>query len=315
MDPQDTILVTGASGMIGRAMVHHLRQLGFSNLLAPSRQELDLCDHEAVDYYFRTNRPRYVMLLASKVGGILANQSDPVSFLDQNVRMYSAAFAACHRYKVDKTLFLGSSCIYPRLCNQPIQEDALLTGPLEPTNEGYALAKIVGLKLAEYYHRQHGLKTVCPMLCNVYGTGDCFDLNRSHVLSALVRRFCDAVEKRQFETTVWGTGTPRREFIHVDDAVRGLVMLMETLNTPQIINLGTGYDVSIKELATEIAHQAGYRGKTVWDSSKPDGMPRKCMDCTKIRNLGFRPQVSLDEGIARTISEYRSIQRSHRMVA
>ncbi len=315
MDPQDTILITGGRGMIGSAMVRYLRQAGFSHVLAPTREELDLVDCDAVDYYFRTTRPRFVFMLASKVGGIMANQSDPVGFLDQNVRMYTAIFAACHRYRVDKTLFLGSSCIYPRLATQPIQENSLLTGSLEPTNEGYALAKIVGLKLAEYYHRQYSLKSVCPMLCNVYGTGDCFDLERSHVLSALVRRYCDAVDQRKYETTVWGTGTPRREFIHVDDVVRGLQLLMEHVETPQPINLGTGYDVSIKELANEIAHQAGYRGKTVWDTTKPDGMPRKCMDCTKIRQLGFRPSISLDEGISRTITEYRNLKRAGRMAA
>ena len=315
MDPQDTILVTGGSGMVGSAMVRYLKQLGFGNVLAPSRLELDLCQADAVDYYFRTNRPRYVMMFASKVGGILANFSDPVGFLDENVRIYTSVYAACHRYKVDKTMFLGSSCVYPRHAPQPIQENALLSGSLEPVHEGYALAKIIGLKLADYYHRQFGLKSVCPVLCNVYGTEQRFDLEKSHVVSALVRRYCDAVDQRRFETVLWGTGTPRREFIHVDDAVRGLFMVMERVELPQVINLGTGYDVSIKELANEIAHQVGYRGKTIWDATKPDGMPRKCMDCTKIQQLGFRPSISLDEGISRTITDYRNLKRSGRLAA
>lgn len=315
MDPQDTILVTGGSGMVGSTMVRYLRQLGFSKVIAPSRKELDLLESEQVDYYFRTTRPRYVMMLASKVGGISAHFSDPVGFLEENTRMYTHVYAACHRYRVDKTLFLGSSCIYPRHAPQPIQETSLLTASLERAHEGYALAKIVGLKLAEYYHRQYGLRSVCPILCNVYGNELRYDAEKSHVVSALIRRFSDAVDQRRYETILWGTGTPRREFMHVEDAVRGLVMIMKQVETPQPINLGTGYDVSIKELATEIAHQVGYRGKIAWDTDKPDGMPRKCMDCSKVQQLGFRPQISLDEGISRSITEYRNYKRSGRLAA
>jgi GDP-L-fucose synthase len=315
MDPQDTILVTGGSGMVGSTMVRYLSQLGFRNVIAPSRGQLDLLNEDQVDYCFRTNRPRYVMMLASKVGGISAHFSDPVGFLNENTLMYTHVYAACHRYRVEKTLFLGSSCIYPRHAPQPIQEASLLTASLEPVHEGYALAKIVGLKLAEYYHRQYGLKSVCPILCNVYGNAQTYDPEKSHVVSALIRRFSDAVDMRRYETTLWGTGTPRREFMHVEDAVRGMLMIMNQMETPQPINLGTGYDISIKELATEISHQVGYRGKINWDSSKPDGMPRKCMDCSKVQQLGFRPSISLDEGISRTINEYRARKRSGVMAA
>jgi len=315
MDPQDAILVTGGSGMVGSTMVRYLRQIGFGNVIAPPRRQLDLLNEEQVDYCFRTNRPRYVLMLASKVGGISTHFSDPVGFLNENMLMYTHVYAACHRYRVEKTLFLGSSCIYPRHAPQPIQEVSLLTAALEPVHEGYALAKIVGLKLAEYYHRQYGLKSVCPILCNVYGNGPMYDSERSPVVSALIRRFSDAVDMRRYETTLWGTGTPRREFMHVEDAVRGLLMIMSKMETPQPINLGTGYDVSIKELAVEIAHQVGYRGKILWDNSKPDGMPRKCMDCSKVQQLGFRPSISLDEGISQAINAYRALKRSGVMAA
>jgi GDP-L-fucose synthase len=308
MDKKSVILVTGASGMVGSNLVRTLSDLGHRHVLAPTRTELELGDAAQVDLYFRKHRPNHVFMIASRVGGIAANMNDPVGFLHENAVMYCNLFAACHKYGTDKNVFLGSSCIYPRLCPQPMKEEHLLSGPLEPTNEGYALAKIVGLKLAQYYHSQYGLLTICPMVSNIYGTGDHFELDRSHVLSALVKRFVDAQHQSLDEVALWGTGTARREFIHVNDVINGLLFLMEHFDSPQIINLGSGTDVSIRELAQFVSSAVGYEGRIVWDTSKPDGMPRKLMDNSKLSGLGFVPQVSLAEGIEATIQEYQKMQ-------
>jgi GDP-L-fucose synthase len=217
-------------------------------------------------------------------------------------------FEACHKYTTRKNLFLGSSCIYPRESPQPMKEEYLLAGPLEPTNEGYALAKIVGLKLAQYYHQQYGMLTICPMPCNIYGTGDHFDLQRSHVLSALVRRFVDAQDLGASPVTLWGTGSARREFIHVEDVARAMLFLMDHHDSPEIINVGAGSDVSIRELAGLVAEQVGFAGEIAWDSTKPDGMPRKCLDVSRMAAMGFQISVNLQEGIGRTIAEYRQLK-------
>lgn len=283
-----------------------LRQHGFSNVLAPNRKELDLLSREAVHSYFERHRPEHVLMIAAKVGGIAANMADPVGFFEQNMRMVLNLYSACERYETTKNLFLGSSCVYPRESPQPMKEELLLTGPLEPTNEGYALAKIAGLKLASYLHRQRRLRTVCPMLCNIYGTGDHFEFERSHVLSALVRRFVDARDARAESVTLWGTGIGRREFIHVDDAARAILFFMDTVDVPEPINIGTGVDISIKELALLIASKVGFHGEIQWDSSKPDGMLRKCLDVSRMRELGFVPNVKLDDGIARLVDEYKN---------
>jgi len=311
MKRQARILVTGGTGMVGGRLAARLRAEGYSAVLSPSRRELDLADPESTRRYFREQRPEYVFLLAAKVGGIAANVADPVGFLDENLRIAVHGLAACAEFGVGRTLLLGSSCIYPRDCPQPMVEASLLGGPLEPTNEGYALAKITALKLAEAYHRQRGLRVVCPMPCNIYGTGDHFDLERSHVLSALVRRFCDAVDMGRERVELWGTGTARREFIHVDDVVEGMLFLVERLDDPRPINLGTGLDVSIRELAELIAAESGYRGAVAWDPSKPDGMPRKCLDCGRLRDLGFRAAIDLETGVRRTIAEYRALRAGH----
>ena len=307
MDQDDVILVTGAAGMVGSAVVRALRRQSFQRILTPTRQEFDLRDAGRVDEYFAQQRPDYVFMVAAKVGGIAANRADPVSFLADNSRIQLNLFETCHRYRVRKSLFLGSSCIYPRDCPQPMREESLLTGPLEPTNEGYALAKILGLKLAQYYFEQYGLITVCPMPCNIYGTGDHFDLARSHVLSALVKRMCDARDQSLPSITLWGTGSARREFIHVTDVADGLLFLMDRQQTPDIINVGTGTDVSIKQLAMLIAEQVGYRGEILWDPSQPDGMPRKCLDISRLTELGFRARIGLEEGVQQTISDYRQL--------
>jgi GDP-L-fucose synthase len=308
MNRSATILITGASGMVGSALVRRLAAQGYRRLLTPSRSALDLRDAAAVDRYFSVERPEYVFMIAAKVGGIAANAADPVGFMNDNLTMTLSLFGAAHRHGVRKSLFLGSSCIYPKACPQPMREEHLLTGPLEPTNEAYAIAKIAGLKLADYYFRQYGVVTVCPMPCNIYGTNDHFDLEKAHVLSALVRRFVDAVDDDAEEVTLWGTGAARREFIHVEDVVTAMLLLMDRCQTPEIVNVGTGVDVSIADLAALVAGEAGYRGRILWDRSKPDGMPRKCLDVSRIARLGFVPAIDLQEGIRMTVREYRALR-------
>jgi len=306
------VLVTGARGLVGGATTALLLREGFTSLLTPPRSELDLTDPVAVNRYFDTFRPIYVLMIAGKVGGIAANVSDPVGFVDENVRISLNLFHACLKYQAEKALFLGSSCIYPASFDTPIPESALLTGPLEPTNEGYALSKIVGLRLASYYRHQHGLVTVCPMLSNVYGTGDQFDLQRSHVLSALVRRFVDARDEGADLVTLWGTGRARREFLHCDDAARAVLFFMDRVETSDHINIGPGSDLTIAALAQQVAFAAGYSGAVVWDHTKPDGMLRKCLDVSLARKLGFSAMVSLKDGIARTVREYEALKAATR---
>lgn len=307
---EGSILITGASGMVGSAVLRLLHDAPVSKILAPRRSELDLLDPQQVNTYFEKHQPNYVLMIAAHVGGIGANQADPVGFLTKNAHMELNLFEACYRYQTRKNLFFGSSCIYPRDCPQPIKERYLLTGPLEPTNEGYAIAKIMGLKLAKFYYEQFGMLTVCPMPCNIYGTNDSFDLERCHVLSALVRRFVDAADEGASVVTLWGTGTPKREFIHVDDVAAAILLLMEQYESPEIINLGTGEEISIRDLAELIARQVGFTGEISWDSNKPNGMPRKCMDVTKLAGLGFKPQITLEAGIQQTITEYRHLKAS-----
>lgn len=304
------ILITGSLGMVGSAIIRKMKKYSGINLLTPSRNELNLCDRQQVDAYFDRHRPEYVFMIGAKVGGIIANKSDPVGFLSENARMQLNLFEACHKYGTKKNLFLGSSCMYPRDCPQPMKEEYLLTGALEPTNEGYAIAKIMGLKLAKYYYEQYEMLTVCPMPCNIYGTNDHFDLERSHVLSALVRRFVDAIDEGKPSVTLWGSGIAQREFIHVDDVAQALLFLMENCNSPDIINLGTGTDVSIRDLATLIAKEVNYQGEIFWDTTKPDGMLRKCLDISRLTAMGFQASINLQEGISRTIAEYRQLKKS-----
>ena len=310
IDRDKPILLTGASGMVGAATRGLFQQSGFRRLLTPDRQALDLTDASAVDAYFARERPAYVLMVGARVGGIAANIQDPVGFTDVNLRIALNLFSACHRFRTEKNLFLGSSCIYPVGHAGLIPETSLLSGPLESTNEGYALAKIVGLKLARYYWQQYGVLTVCPMLSNVYGTGDHFDLGRAHVLSSLVRRFVDARDSGAPSVTLWGTGIARREFLHSEDAARAILFFMDNVDQPDHINVGLGSDVTIHELAGLIAQQTGFRGEIKWDASKPDGILRKCLDTRKLQALGFAPQVSLADGIRQTILEYETIKQT-----
>ena len=302
------ILITGVKGMVGQMLVKYMKKNGYKNILAISRDELNLSDSESVDSYFLKNKPELVYMIASKVGGIAANISDPVGFLNENLKIIINLFESCKKHKTEKNLFVGSSCIYPKACPQPIKEEHLMTGLLEPTNEGYSLSKIVGLRLAEFYFQQYEMLTISPMPCNIYGTGDHFDLQKSHVLSALVKRFVDAYDESNKSVTLWGTGSSRREFIHVEDVSRAFIFLMEYYNSPEIINLGTGTDLSIKDLAHIIADHVGFHGNIIWDDSKPDGMPKKCLDTSKLKALGFTPKISLDVGIQQTINEYKKIK-------
>lgn len=304
------ILLTGASGMVGSAVYCLLNSHPDAHLFTPSHKELNLADGSQVDQYFDIHRPEIVLMIAAKVGGIAANKADPVGFLSENSRMQLNLFEACHKYGVCKSLFLGSSCIYPRESPQPMKEEYLLTGPLEPTNEGYALAKILGLKLAQYYYQQYGLLTICPMPCNIYGTHDHFDLEKSHVLSALVKRFVDGQENASSEIALWGTGAARREFIHVEDVAEALLFMMQYVETPEPINLGTGADISIFDLAHLVSELVGYTGDIKWDRSMPDGMLRKCLDVSRLNAMGYTPRISLREGVARTIEEYREKKRA-----
>jgi GDP-L-fucose synthase len=304
MLPGARIFIAGHRGMVGGAIVRALALRGHDAVLVASRQELDLTDAAAVDQYFRATRPEYVFLAAAKVGGILANMEAPVDFLDVNLRIALNVLAASHRHGVRKLLNLGSSCIYPRLAPQPLKEESLLTGPLEPTNEPYAIAKIAAIKLCDAYRAQYGSDFISAMPCNLYGPGDNFDLHTSHVLPALMRKCHDARLADDGEVVIWGSGNPRREFLHVDDLADAACFLMDNVSQAGFLNVGTGTDVSIRELAGMVAGAAGYRGRFAYDAGKPDGTPRKVMDVSKLAALGWRARVPLEAGIRSTYEWY-----------
>jgi len=310
----DRVFVAGHRGMVGSAVLRALRARGFDDVVVASRTEVDLLDERMVAEFLARERPRLVILAAARVGGIQANQRFPAEFVRENLAIQTNVIHQAHRAGVEQLVYLGSSCMYPRECPQPMKEEYLLTGPLEPTNEAYAVAKIAGLTMAQAYHRQHGLDVVCPLPCNLYGTNDHFDLASSHVLSALVKRFSDAVDEGRPEVTLWGTGAARREFLDVDDFADALLLLLERWTSPDVINVGSGEDVTIRELARLVAGATGYRGRVAWNQAMPDGMPRKCLDVTRLQALGFRPRVSLPEGIARTVADYRARGASERAV-
>lgn len=303
MEKSAKILVTGGSGLIGSALISELKNSGFS-VIAPTHSQCDLEDRQATLKLFEQVRPDYVFQLAGKVGGIQANMKDPVGFYYANALIEGHVLEASLKFKAKKVAHLSSSCIYPREAPQPMREELILTGPLEPTNEGYALAKISAMKLGKYYYDQHGLKVVCPLPSNAYGPGDTFDLDRAHVLSALVRRFVDAKNQNAKSVTLWGTGVARRQFMHVRDVARGLVFFMQNVEAPEPINLGPVDDMSIRELAEIIAKEVGFQGEIQWDSSKPNGMLKKCLDTSRMRALGFEPTISLHEGIREVIQDY-----------
>jgi GDP-L-fucose synthase len=299
------IFVAGANGLAGSAIVRRLRALGFGNLLVPGSRELDLRSQVAVETWFKVSRPEYVVLAAARVGGIHANNTRPADFIGDNLQMQTHVIDASYRSGVQKFLFLGSSCIYPRLAPQPMRESALLTGELEPTNQWYAIAKIAGLKMCQAYRRQYGFDAISVMPTNLYGPGDNFSELDSHVLPALIRRFHDAAERRLPEVVIWGSGTPRREFLHSDDFADAACLLLAKYSEEDPINIGCGADVTINELATMIARATGFDGRIVNDTSKPDGAPRKLLDISRLTALGWRPNIPLGEGIGRTAAWYR----------
>jgi GDP-L-fucose synthase len=284
---------------VGSAIVRHLSQRG-SRVLTATRDQLDLRDQAAVNYWFRANRPEYVYLVAGTVGGIMANSTRPAEFIYDNMLIHATTVHAAHQYAVKKLLYLGSSCIYPRDCTQPMTEDGLLTGALEPTNESYAIAKIAGIKLCEAYRKQYGDDFISAMPTNLYGPNDNFDLASSHVLPALIRKFHEARIAGEREVVIWGTGTPRREFLHVDDLADACVFLMEHYDGLQHINVGTGEDLSIRELAGMVRDAVYPAAKLTFDTTKPDGMPRKLLDVSRLHALGWRHRIGLREGIAST---------------
>ncbi|MFT4678623.1 MAG: GDP-L-fucose synthase [Flavobacteriales bacterium] len=305
MRPEDKIFVAGHRGMVGSAIVRNLKEKGFNNFVLRTSAELNLMDQSAVNSFFETEKPDYVFLAAAKVGGIQANNVYRAEFLYNNLMIESNIIHASYVNKVTKLLFLGSSCIYPKMATQPLKEESLLTGDLEPTNEPYAIAKIAGIKLCEAYRDQYGCNFISAMPTNLYGPNDNYDLQNSHVLPALISKFHTAKENGDAEVICWGTGSPMREFLHVNDLAEGCVFLMENYNEKLFVNLGTGTDVTIKELAETIADIVGFEGKLVWDTSKPDGTPRKLMDVSRMHDMGWRHKIELREGIASVYESYK----------
>jgi GDP-L-fucose synthase len=306
MQQGDRIFVAGHRGLVGSAISRRLRARGFGTLIERTSAELDLRDAAAVERFFAAERPPFVFLAAARVGGIQANSTRPADFIRDNLQIQTNVIDAAWRHGTRKLLFLGSSCIYPKLAPQPLREEYLLTGPLEPTNEWYAIAKIAGLKMCQAYRRQYGFDAISAMPTNLYGPGDNFDLENSHVLPALMRKVHEAKQAGQAEVTVWGTGTPRREFLHVDDLADACVFLMQNYSDESTINVGWGEDVSIAELATAIAAVVGYDGRFVHDTGKPDGTPRKLLDTSRLTRAGWRPSIRLEQGLRSTYEWYLS---------
>jgi GDP-L-fucose synthase len=306
MDKSSRIFVAGHRGLVGSAIVRRLQAEGYRNLMLRSREEVNLSQAGQVDRFFETARPEYVFLAAAKVGGILANASYPVDFIRENLAIQLNVIDAAWRNGARKLAFLGSSCIYPKMCPQPIKEEYLLSGSLEPTNEWYAVAKIAGIKLCQAYHAQYQFNAIALMPTNLYGPGDNFDLQTSHVLPALMRKFDDAVKSGKSEVTLWGTGNPRREFLHVDDMASASMFLMEHYDDSEILNVGTGEDVTIAQLAELVARIVNFQGRIVFDPSKPDGTPRKLLDVTRLHGLGWKHTISLEDGIRSTVEWYRA---------
>jgi GDP-L-fucose synthase len=306
MQLESRIFVAGHRGLVGSAICRRLSAAGYSNLMVRDRTRLDLLDARAVNDFFAAEKPEYVFLAAAKVGGILANSTRPAEFIYENLVVQTNVIEAARVHGVAKLLFLGSSCIYPKFAAQPIHEDSLLSGPLEPTNEWYAIAKIAGIKMAQAYRRQYGFRAISLMPTNLYGPGDNFDLTSSHVLPALVRKFHEAKAAGDDQVVIWGTGSPRREFLHVDDLADAALHLMLRYDDEAIVNVGTGQDVTIRELAAMISEIVGFTGRLAFDQSKPDGTPRKLLDVSRLDALGWRSRIPLRQGIMTTYEWFRT---------
>jgi len=299
-----TILVAGGSGLVGSAIVRELERVN-QKVIGISSKDLNLLDRARTFSFIKELKPNVIIDAAAKVGGVGSNNAYPVEFLSQNLQIQTNLMDAAHEAKVEKFLFLGSSCIYPRNCVQPIKEEYLLTGELEETNSAYAVAKIAGIELIKSYRKEYGYSWISVMPTNLYGPYDNFDLENSHVLPALIRKFVEAKRNNSAEVVLWGSGTPLREFLHVDDLAKAVLVCLENYDSSTQINIGSGVEVSIKDLATKIAKQSGFSGKTIWDGNRPDGTPRKVLDVTKITELGWKPKISLDEGITTTVEWYQ----------
>ena len=298
-----TILVAGSTGLVGSSIVRELQKTG-SLHIGISSKDVDLLDRAATFKYIKDFKPSAVIDAAARVGGIGANNSHPVDFLSRNIQIQTNLMDAAHEAGVKNFVFLGSSCIYPRNCAQPIKEEYIMTGELEQTNSAYAIAKIAGLELIKSYRKQFGHKWISVMPTNLYGPNDNFDLENSHVFPALIRKFVEGKRGKQSSVTLWGSGSPKREFLHVDDLAKAILVCLEKYDSDQHINIGTGEDLSIKELAVKVAEAAGFEGEIIWDASKPDGTPRKVLDVSKILNLGWKPSITLDQGISQTVQWY-----------
>lgn len=299
-----TILVAGGSGLVGSAIVRELVRVN-KKVIGISSKDLNLLDRTKSFSFIKELKPKVIIDAAAKVGGVGSNNAYPVEFLSQNLQIQTNLMDAAHEAKVEKFLFLGSSCIYPRNCAQPIKEEYLLTGELEETNSAYAVAKIAGIELIKSYRKEYGYSWISAMPTNLYGPYDNFDLENSHVLPALIRKFVEAKRNNSAEVVLWGSGTPLREFLHVDDLAKAVLVCLEKYDSSTQINIGSGVEVSIKDLATKIAKHSGFSGKTIWDGNRPDGTPRKVLDVTKITELGWKPKISLDEGITTTVEWYQ----------
>ncbi len=301
MNTKSKIYVAGNTGLVGSAIVRMLHWKGYTNIISSPSSHWDLRRQEDVERFFRINEPEYVYLAAAKVGGICANKDYPGHFIYDNLMIQSNIIHASRKFGVKKLLFLGSSCIYPKLCDQPIKEEYLMSGPLEPSNDSYAIAKIAGIKMCQAYHQQYGFNAISLMPTNLYGPNDNFDLESSHVLPAMIAKYHHATT----DVTLWGDGSARREFLHVDDLAEACYICMKDYNDPNIINVGTGEDIAIKDLSNMISGIVGYPGETIWDTSKPNGTPRKLLDITKIKSLGWEPKIGLREGIKSTYKWYK----------
>ncbi len=312
MDKDSRIFVAGHRGLVGSAIVRALRSRGYANLLTPERSRLDLTSAEQTARFFEDERPEYVFLAAARVGGIYANDTFPADFIRDNLHIQCNVIEGCHRVGSKKLLFLGSTCIYPKLAPQPLKEEYLLTGPLEPTNDAYAVAKIAGITMVNAYRRQYGLNGISVMPTNLYGPNDNFSLNNSHVLPALLRRFHEAKERGEPSVVVWGSGAPLREFLYVDDLADACLFLMERYDKPEIVNIGVGADISIRDLAEMVKSVVGYAGELIFDASKPDGTPRKLVDVSRLTALGWRAKTELRAGLESTYRWYLENQESLR---
>jgi GDP-L-fucose synthase len=307
MDSDSRILIAGANGMVGRAIERNLKNKGYDNIIRGTRLSVDFTDQEATDIFFRIERPEYVFVAAAKVGGIMANNNYKAEFLTQNLRIQTNIIESANRWKVNKLLFLGSSCIYPKFATQPITEDQFMTGALEPTNDAYAIAKIAGIMMCQAYRQQYGLNAISLMPTNLYGPNDNFDLETSHVLPAMIAKFHNSLtHSEHWEVKLWGDGSAMREFLHVDDLAEACYVCMQKYNDAEHINVGTGNDITIKQLAETIANIVGYNRDINWDTSKPNGTPRKVLNVDKIKTLGWSPKIGIRQGIYETYEWYKN---------